>query len=139
MALKGILLDTNAYAAFKRGIDESIEILRNAPIIGLNTIVLGELLCGFAVGKYEAINKQELKLFISCHRVKLYSIGDNTAEYYSKVYTQLKLKGQPIPTNDMWVAATALEHGLAIFSYDSHFQSIDGIIVGNRLQDFVYM
>ena len=137
MAIRGILLDTNAYAAFKHGTGESIEILRHAPLIGMNSVVLGELLCGFALGKYETINKQELKLFLSFQRVKLLSINDNTAEYYSKVYTQLKHKGKPIPTNDMWVAATAIENDLAIFSYDIHFQSIDGIITGNRLKDFL--
>lgn len=138
MAVREILLDTNAYAAFKRNVPDAVEIIRHAPLIGINSIVLGELLGGFAVGTREAANKQELKRFFNSDRVKLFSVDDSTAEYYAMVYRDLKRKGRPIPTNDMWIAATALQHGLAVFSYDDHFQAVDGIIVGNRLLDFVF-
>ena len=46
MAVRQILLDTNAYAAFKRNLPEAVELIRRAPLIGINTIVLGELLAG---------------------------------------------------------------------------------------------
>lgn len=138
MAVREILLDTNAYAAFKRNVPDAVEIIRHAPLIGINSIVLGGLLGGFAVGTREAANKQELKRFFNSDRVKLFSVDDSTAEYYAMVYRDLKRKGRPIPTNDMWIAATALQHGLAVFSYDDHFQAVDGIIVGNRLLDFVF-
>lgn len=55
MALKNILLDTNAYSAFKRGDSEPIEILRRAETIGISAVVLGELLSGFAAGAREGI------------------------------------------------------------------------------------
>jgi hypothetical protein len=45
--------------------------------------------------------------------------GVTAAEYYPGVYRNLRKKGQPIPTNDMWIAATALQHGLAVYAYDS--------------------
>jgi len=41
----------------------------------------------------------------------------------------LKKKGKPIPTNDMWVAASAMRHGLSLFTYDDHFNNIDGLIL----------
>ncbi|HWM93463.1 MAG TPA: hypothetical protein VN493_22065 [Thermoanaerobaculia bacterium] len=50
MALKGVLLDTNAYAAFREGVPEAVEIIRHAPFVGLNSVILGELLGGFAAG-----------------------------------------------------------------------------------------
>ena len=137
MAVRNILLDTNAYAAFKRDVPDAVEIIRHAPSIIINSIVLGELLAGFASGTREAANRQELKRFFDSDRVKLFSVDDDTAEYYAMVYRNLRSKGQPIPTNDMWIAATALQHGLAVFTYDGHFNAVDGIIVGNHLSDFI--
>lgn len=137
MAVREILLDTNAYTAFKRNVPEAIEIIRHAPIIGINSIVLGELLGGFAVGTREATNKQELKRLLNSNRVRLISIDDDTAEYYAIVYRNLRQKGQLIPTNDMWIAASALQHSLAVFTYDHHFQIVKGLIMGNRLSDFI--
>jgi len=138
VAVREILLDTNAYAAFKRNAPEAVEIIRHARLIGINSIVLGELLGGFAVGSREAFNKQELKLFLDSKRVKQFSVDDGTAEYYAMLYRNLRDKGRPIPTNDMWIVATAFQHSLAVFSYDSHFQNVEGIITGNLLSDFIY-
>ncbi len=138
MAVKEILLDTNAYSAFKRNVPDAIEIIRHAPVIGINSIVLGELLGGFAVGKREAINRQELKQFLSSKRVRLVTVDEGTAEYYAIIYRGLRQKGQPIPTNDMWIAATALQHGLAVYTYDGHFQYVEGLNIGNRLSDFIF-
>ena len=81
MAVKGVLLDTNGYAAFRKGVPEAVSIVRHAPFIGFNTIVL--------------------------------------------------------PTNDMWIAASALQHGLAVFTYDDHFRHVQGITFGSRMSDFV--
>ena len=65
-------------------------------------------------------------------------VDDGTAEYYAMIYRNLRQKGHPIPTNDMWIAATALQHGFAVSTYDGHFQYVDGLIAGNRLLDFVF-
>ena len=138
MAIREILLDTNAYSAFKRNVPEALEIIRHAPVIGINSIVLGELLSGFAVGKREAINRQELKQFLSSKRVRLITVDEGTAEYYAIIYRDLRQKGEPIPTNDMWIAATALQHGMAVFTYDGHFQYVEGLNIGNRLSDFIF-
>jgi tRNA(fMet)-specific endonuclease VapC len=138
VAVREILLDTNAYSAFKRNVPDAIEIIRHVPVIGINSIVVGELLSGFAVGKREAINRQELKEFLSSKRVKLFTVDESTAEYYAIIYRNLRQKGEPIPTNDMWIAATALEHGLAVFTYDGHFQYVDGLNIGNRLPEFIF-
>ena len=52
MAVRDILLDTNAYAAFKRGLLEAVEVIAHAPRIGINCIVLGDLLKGSAERAY---------------------------------------------------------------------------------------
>ena len=136
MAMRNILLDTNAYAAFKQGVPDAVEMIRHTSMIGVSSVVLGELLSGFALGSREAVNRQELNLFLDSPRVEVFPVDDRTAEYYAKIYQTLRNKGQPIPTNDMWIAATALQHGLAVFSYDRHFQAVDGLIVGTHLEDF---
>ena len=136
MAMRNILLDTNAYAAFKQGVPDAVEMIRHTSMIGVSSVVLGELLSGFALGSREAVNRQELNLFLDSPRVEVFSVDDRTAEYYAKIYQTLRNKGQPIPTNDMWIAATALQPGLTVFSYDRHFQAVDGLLVGTRLEDF---
>ena len=65
MAMRALLLDTNAYAAFKRGSPEAVEIIRRVPLIAVSSIVLGELLAGFAVGSRETANRQELDQFLA--------------------------------------------------------------------------
>ena len=135
--MKKILLDTNAYAAFKRGDEEAVEILRYAGTIGLSPIVLGELLCGFAAGQRVAQNRRELNAFMESPRVEVIPVDEGTAEYYSHVYKGLKQKGRPIPTNDLWIAATALQHGTVVYTYDKHFFEVDGLIVGQQLSDFL--
>lgn len=52
-----------------------------------------------------------------------------TAEFYSYIYHELRSKGTPIPTNDMWIAATGLEHGLAVYTRDPHFTAVPGLLV----------
>jgi tRNA(fMet)-specific endonuclease VapC len=131
MAVKDILLDTNAYAAFKQGRAEAVDIVRRAARIAVNSVVLGELLAGFAVGSREAKNRGELQQFLGADRVVVLIIDEVTADYYATVYRAQCGKGRPIPTNDLWIAASALQHGFAIFSYDAHFKDIDGILVGS--------
>ena len=126
--MKQILLDTNAYTAFKRGEQSAIEVIRLAETIGLSTIVLGELLSGFSAGQREARNRSELAVFLESNRVFIIPVDDKTAEYYAHIYLSLRRKGNPIPTNDLWIAAAALQHGLTVFTYDKHFFEIDGVI-----------
>jgi tRNA(fMet)-specific endonuclease VapC len=135
--MRDILLDTNAYVAFKCGVREAVEVIRHAPLIGINSVVLGELLAGFAVGSREAANVEELKRFIGSPRVRLFFLDDVTASHYAGVYRDLRRVGQPIPTNDMWIAATALQHQLAVMSFDGHFRTVKGLVAGTGLGDFI--
>jgi tRNA(fMet)-specific endonuclease VapC len=106
--MKSILLDTNAYAAFKREIPHVREIIQNAPSISLNTVILGELFAGFAAGSKEQQNRRELAQFLASSRVSVLPIDFATAERYAGVFVELKKTGNPIPTNDLWGAASAL-------------------------------
>jgi predicted nucleic acid-binding protein len=127
--MRRILLDTNIYVAFKRSSQAAIEVLQQVDYIGINTIVLGELLSGFTGGTKEPRNRKELEEFLSSPRVELLAIDDGTAEYYAQIFWNLKARGQPIPTNDLWIAASAMNHGLALYTLDAHFQKIDGLLL----------
>lgn len=132
-----ISLDTNAYAAFKRGDEQIVSVLQHAPSIIVCTTVLGELLGGFAAGQRESTNRTELTLFINAPRVKVVPSTAATADLYALVYAALRRKGQPIPTNDLWIAASSLEYGAALLTLDAHFQNIDGLRAGARLENFI--
>jgi predicted nucleic acid-binding protein len=136
VAFMKILLDTNTYVAFKRGNPEVLEVLQQACQIGLCSVVLGELLAGFALGNRESRNLEELNEFLQAPRVVLFTVDEVTAKYYAKVYKQLRAQGQPIPTNDLWIAAIALQHSFALLSYDQHFLNVEDLLWGQKLSDF---
>jgi len=127
--LRRIIIDTNIYAAFKRNVQDVVKVFRRVDYIGINTVVLGELYSGFKGGAKENLNKQELEQFLDKPRADVIPIDENTAEFYAQVYWNLKRNGTPIPTNDMWIAASALQHGLALFSLDGHFKEVDGLMI----------
>ena len=127
--MRRILIDTNAYAAFKKNDPVTVTALRTVEYIGVNIVVLGELLGGFKGGTKETQNKKELVHFLDSQRVDIIQMDEETAEFYAKIYWDLKKKGYPIPTNDIWVAASAMRHGLSLFTYDDHFKNIEGIIL----------
>jgi tRNA(fMet)-specific endonuclease VapC len=107
-----------------------VDTIQRAPQIVVSSVVIGELLAGFAVGSHEEKNRDELRQFLASVRVAIVAVDEDTPAYYATVYRTLRAKGRPIPTNDMWIAATALQHGCALFSYDGHFQAIEGLVVG---------
>jgi len=135
--VKPVLLDSNGYTAFKRGEPTAIEIVRRSERLRMSPIVLGELLAGFRFGKRDAVNRRELAEFLASPRVEVLPVDDDTAEHYRAVYGMLRVKGKPIPTNDLWIAASALQHACALFSYDSHFRYVDGLTVGAQLGAFL--
>lgn len=135
--MRPILIDTSAYTAFMLGEGAAVEVVAHAERICLNSIVLGELLGGFAAGAHEARNRAELARFIDSPRVEVVPVTALTADSYALVFSSLRRKGQPIPTNDLWIAASALEHSAALLTSDTHFGHIDGLRCGRRLEDFL--
>lgn len=127
--MKRILMDTNAYAAFKKNDPAAVNIVRTVEYIGVNTVIMGELLSGFKGGSKEVKNRKELEQFLDSPRVNIIVIDEETSEFYARIYWDLKKKGKPVPTNDLWVASSAMRHGLALFTYDEHFDNIDGLIL----------
>lgn len=123
-----IMLDTNAYSAFKLGVKEIVEFIGRADEILVPTPVLGELRAGFRNGTREAQNLLELEEFLSVGRVAVHPPGEATAIFYAEIHAGLRAAGKPIPTNDLWIAASAMETGSILISYDTHFDTVPGLI-----------
>ncbi len=124
-----ILIDTNVYSAAMRGDAETVRLLRRVSHIGISSVSVGELLSGFRAGGREQKNRQELTIFLGSPRVALYPVDEETAEHYSAVLNRLRRKGTPIPTNDIWIAASALQHGLPLCTLDKHFAHVEGLLL----------
>jgi tRNA(fMet)-specific endonuclease VapC len=99
--------------------------------------VLGEVLAGFAAGSRQSENRAELSRFLNSPRVKVMPCDAATADSYALIYAALRRQGQPIPTNDLWIAAGCLQHGAALLTLDGHFQHVGGLHVGARLENFL--
>jgi tRNA(fMet)-specific endonuclease VapC len=124
-----LTLDTSAYSAFKRNHLYVVQRLRRAREILIPTIVLGELLAGFDAGGRSRRNRDELRLFLGSPRVRLASITGDTAERYALIYASLRAAGNPIPTNDLWIAASTMEHGTELVTLDGDFRHVAQILV----------
>lgn len=122
-----ILLDTNAYSALLRGHADVARRVRRAERILLSAIVVGELLFGFRNGSRYETNHQELDEFLASPFVSLLPVGLVTADRFGRIAAGLKRKGKPLPTNDIWIAAHAMESGGELVSFDHHFEDVDGL------------
>ena len=135
--MRPVALDTNAYSAFRRGDADMLAVLQRATELLLSTVAVGELLAGFGMGSRPRENREALAAFLSSPRLRVVPIQMATADHYALVVAQLRRKGRPIPTNDVWIAASALEHGATLLTLDAHFSAIDGLRTGRCLADFL--
>jgi tRNA(fMet)-specific endonuclease VapC len=122
-----ILLDTNAYSELARGHPVVADLVRGAEAVVFSTIVVGELLAGFRRGTHRQQNVADLRRFVSQPSVTLLPVTWTTADRFGLVHAALRRKGRPIPTNDIWVAAHALETGADLISFDPHFGHVEGL------------
>ena len=126
--MKRILLDTSAYSHLMRGNRDIAALLDQADEVLLSAIVVGELRAGFKSGSKEHQNKAVLQDFLSVINVGVLSIDGDTAERYSVIFDYLKKGGNPIPINDIWIAASAMQHGLVLVTSDQHFSVLPQIV-----------
>ena len=122
-----LVLDTNAYSALMRNDPAIMEFARSATALFLPAPVLGEILFGINAGSRAQNNKQKLRRFLSAPFVHFAATDETVCERYALIAHQLRRKGRPIPTNDIWIAAHALALGADLLSQDQHFSHIDGL------------
>ncbi|MEE8397773.1 MAG: type II toxin-antitoxin system VapC family toxin [Desulfobacterales bacterium] len=126
--MKRLLIDTGIYTFALKADGSVVEILRGADLIGFSAISIGELLSGFKRGgRQKKKNREELESFLDSPRVVIYPVDEDTAEFYTDILDELRKIGKHIPTNDMWIAAVAFQHGLKVFTRDEHFKAIAGL------------
>ena len=119
-----IAIDTNRYRDLCDGKREVVERLETAEAIFMPFVVLAELRAGFAAGTKGQANERVLHRFLAQPGVEVVHTSDATTRCYATLYRQLRTQGTPIPTNDLWIAALVIEHDLALYSRDEHFQAL---------------
>lgn len=122
-----VLLDSNAYSQLKRGHARVAELVRSSSEILVPLVVVGELLYGFQHGQRTEENTKDLRTFLDNRRVSVVAMTMTTANRYARIAASLRRKGRPIPTNDIWIAAHAMETGADLVSLDRHFAEVDGL------------
>jgi tRNA(fMet)-specific endonuclease VapC len=120
-----VILDTNALSAFVDGDAGVGKILRSQARAAIPVMVLGEFRYGIAESRhrkaYESWLASQLRHF------DVLPITDQAAVAYAALRVALRRSGQPIPANDAWIAALALQHRLPILSRDAHFDAVEGV------------
>lgn len=127
MPLPRVLLDTSAYSRLRQGHEEVVTILAKAERVLLPATVLGELEAGFRLGSRLTENVATLQLFLEEPFVDVWPTTAAVAHRYGAVFAQLRAAGTPIPTNDIWIAAAALDSGAHLVTFDGDFGRVAGL------------
>lgn len=122
-----ILLDSSAYSQLARGQRTVADLVRRSQEIVLSAVVVGELLYGYRHGSRTALNVRELDEFLANPYVTFVPVSRTTADRYARIAAALRAKGRPLPTNDIWIAAHAMETMTNLISADGHFKHIEGL------------
>lgn len=104
-------------------------LLESVDEIMMPATLLGELYAGFELGSRREANRKQLAIFMSQPGVERLAIDNGVAERYGVLIKHLTKAGTPIPTNDIWIAAAAMESGARLISYDDHFEKIPGLLI----------
>jgi len=123
-----IALDTNRYVDLCKGLDTTARLVATAEAVYVPFVVVAELRAGFALGRRAADNERVLRRFLLKDGVHVLFADDQTTHHYAAVFRQLRLQGTPIPTNDIWIAALALQHSLILHARDRHFDHVRQLV-----------
>jgi tRNA(fMet)-specific endonuclease VapC len=122
-----ILLDTNALIALTRDEAGVLEVVAPFEVVSLTVFTLGELQYGVSKSARPEDNRRRLAVMLESFRLVM--PDQTSAVVYGDLFHQLKRKGRPIPTNDVWIAALALQHSLPLLTRDRHFREVEGVDV----------
>lgn len=110
-----------------RGEPTAVEAIDSAQWIGVPTVVLGELHAGFSAGSHTQRNEDQLARFLAHPVVEELPVDHEVARIYGEIVHALRRKGTPLPTSDIWVAATTARAGATLLAVDAHFDAIDRV------------
>jgi tRNA(fMet)-specific endonuclease VapC len=120
-----VILDTNALSAFVDGEAGVGEALRRQARAAIPVIVLGEFRYGISQSRHRAAYEAWLESRLP--HFEVLTVTEETAVAYAALRVALKRSGRPIPANDAWIAALALQHRLPVLSRDEHFDAVPGL------------
>ena len=121
-----LLLDANAMISLFEGSDPELErALCSAEELVVPVVAYAEVVAGAETDTKRAkMTREALSKLMATPNTRLLPVSETTVRHYSKTYNQLKLNGTPIPTNDIWIAASTLEVGGVLFTRDRHYLRI---------------
>ena len=120
-----MILDTNALSAAAEHDPSALKVVARAEQIAVPVIVLGEYRLSIAQSRHRASYENWLQEWITS--VTVLDIDNETTRSYAVLGLELKKKGKPIPTNDLWIAALCHQHSLPLLSRDRHFDLVPGL------------
>jgi tRNA(fMet)-specific endonuclease VapC len=122
-----LVLDTSAYSRFRAGDTRVRDLIADAESVLIPAPVLGELHGAFELGSRTRENRVALSDFLAELNVQVISVDESVARHYGRVYGGLRRAGTPIPANDMWIAACALDQGGCLLTFDQDFDQVAGL------------
>ena len=122
-----ILIDSNRFIDFCAGDPAVVDTFERAVLLVVPFIVLAEIRVGAQLIKRGDSQLRVLAELLQQPGVRVVHSTDTTAHHYAVLYARLKKAGTPIPTNDLWIAALAVEHSLALYTRVAHFDLIPSI------------
>ncbi len=122
MTGNSFLLDTNIVIEVFEGSKDIADKINNLPEFYISSVVLGELYTGVNRVANKARHLRKLNEFLKLCIVL--NVDSDTAKHYGETIAALYKKGKPIPSNDVWIAALALQHNLTLITIDKHFAEI---------------
>lgn len=124
-----VALDTNRLVDLFQGDAGLAEHLGYCDQVWIPLVVLAEIKAGFLGGTHRSRNEGLLHALLATATVGILMPTRETAEHYARVFVQLKRAGTPIPDNDLWIAAMALENSLTLITRDRHFERIPQLLL----------
>lgn len=118
-------LDTNIVSAWLKGESIIADNIDKAGSVYMPIIVIGELHYGASFSMHVQKNVNDIKKVISLYPILL--VDEETAINYGNIKASLRKKGKPIPENDIWIAAIAIQHNLSLVTRDKHFNEVEGL------------
>lgn len=120
-----MILDTSALSAWAEGRATVEPPLRVAQRLVVPSVVLGEYYFGIRQSRHRTRYEDWLARYLPLTEIA--TVTSATTDAYADIRLELKRLGTPIPPNDVWIAALARQHGLAVLSNDGHFDVVDGV------------
>ncbi|MBQ7667206.1 MAG: PIN domain-containing protein [Kiritimatiellae bacterium] len=118
------LLDSNIVIDHISGFRRLPEKVSKSGAMLFSQVAIAEVKTGFDDTNRGRRDRAALEEFLRLPNVVVITITPATTDLYAKVFRSLRAAGAPIPVNDIWLAAQALEHGAVVVSRDSHFEAV---------------